>query len=676
MSQRANLPLPLELCRAVDGVCDRFDKAWSRGERPILEEYLDGVPEAGRPLLRAELIRTELEWRFRREEQPSANDYTSRFPDLQADLEAWLSEAQTSSAEVHRVRETELAAAAETGAHVPSPEPIAPAAPAGQGLPRLLGEYELLEPLGAGGMGVVYLARHRRLDKRVALKLLPAAARGSDDLIARFLREMKAIGDLDHPNLVEALDAGESDGTVYLAMKLVVGVTLGDLVKQKGPLPVAEACALARQVAQGLDYLHTRGWVHRDLKPSNLIRTPEGVVKILDLGLAHWLSPEEGSEDLTSAGMILGTADYIAPEQVGGMELDARADLYGLGGVLFFLLTGRGPFAHCKGRAARLAAHVQETAPDVRALRPETPAPVANLVARLLARDPADRPASAAEVARLLASFQDESSLSQGTPTETWSGATSGRRSAPVRRWVARLGIAAAILVGLGLLASLAPSLWHRERPDTPVKTGQEPVADEPLRLLALDVRHFARVATADGKFDRPLGLLGKQSFAARRGDSVEVEARLSRPAYGYLIAFRPDGGEELCLPDDEAAAPPLSDRLRYPPREKQGVNYGLDEGQGLMVFAAVLSSRPLPPYRDWRAERGKADWRPEAAPPGVVWWDNGDGLEALTVDRPEAQRSKGREVTGKAPLARLATWLRQTPQVEAVGLLGFGVRE
>ncbi len=116
MSQRANPPLPLELCRAVDGVCDRFDEAWSQGQRPVLEEYLDSVPEAGRPLLRAELIRTELEWRFRREEQPSLNDYTSRFPDLQADLDAWLSEAQAASTEVRKVRETELAAAAETSA--------------------------------------------------------------------------------------------------------------------------------------------------------------------------------------------------------------------------------------------------------------------------------------------------------------------------------------------------------------------------------------------------------------------------------------------------------------------------------------------------------------------------------------------------------------------------------
>ncbi len=273
---------------------------------------------------------------------------------------------------------------------------------------------------------------------------------------------MKAIGDLDHPNLVEALDAGESGGTVYLAMKLVEGITLGDLVNEEGPLPVAEACALARHVAQGLEYLHARGWVHRDLKPSNL------------------------------------------------------------------------------------------------------PAPVAKLVARLLARDPADRPASAAEVAWLLAGFQDEGPLSQGTATETWSMETLGRRSAPVRRRLTRLGIAAAVLVGLGILASLTPSLWRREHPDTPLKSGQVPVVEVPLRVQALDVRHFARVAMADGKFDQPLGLLGKQSFAARQGDSAEVEARLSRPAYGYLIAFRPDGGEEVCYPDDESAAPPLSDRLRY----------------------------------------------------------------------------------------------------------------
>src|SRR5262249_1784919 len=161
--------------------------------------------------------------------------------------------------------------------------------------------------------------------------------------------EMKALGALDHPNIVEAHDAGEQSGVVYLAMKLIDGVDLERLVKQRGPLPIAEACELIRQAALGLHYLHQRGLAHRDVKPSKLMRTPNGTVKVLDLGLARWCIEAEGGHGLTGAGRVMGTPDFLAPEQIeNAADVDARGDVYGLGGTLYYLLTGRAPFADRK----------------------------------------------------------------------------------------------------------------------------------------------------------------------------------------------------------------------------------------------------------------------------------------------------------------------------------------
>jgi serine/threonine protein kinase len=215
-----------------------------------------------------------------------------------------------------------------------------------------LGEYELLEPLGQGGMGQVWKARHRKLGKLVAVKLIRPDQEKSHQAVLRFAREMRALGSLSHPQVVEASDAGESDGVVYLVMQLIEGEDLANYVRERGPLPVADACELARQVAVGLAYLHGRGLVHRDLKPSNLMRTPAGEVKILDFGLARWQRPEsaENTDGLTAPSDGLGTPDYVAPEQtLHAASVDIRADLYALGCTLVFLLTGKAPFEDVLG---------------------------------------------------------------------------------------------------------------------------------------------------------------------------------------------------------------------------------------------------------------------------------------------------------------------------------------
>ncbi|MGO9111451.1 MAG: serine/threonine-protein kinase, partial [Thermoguttaceae bacterium] len=193
------------------------------------------------------------------------------------------------------------------------------AATISQGRPQslILGEYVLLNVLGKGGMGVVFLARHRLMDRVVALKTLPSAAI-KPETVQRFYREVKAAARLSHPNIVTAFDAGEQAGTHYLVMEYVVGRDLAAIVTEKGPLPLRQAIDYVQQAARGLDFAHKHGVVHRDIKPRNLLLDQEGVVKILDMGLARLnedLVDAPEAAELTGAGQILGTVDYMSPEQ-------------------------------------------------------------------------------------------------------------------------------------------------------------------------------------------------------------------------------------------------------------------------------------------------------------------------------------------------------------------------
>jgi hypothetical protein len=193
----------------------------------------------------------------------------------------------------------------------------------------------------------------------------------------------------------------------------------------------------------------------------------------------------------------------------------------------------------------------------------------------------------------------------------------------------------------------------------------------KPVKVLRLDVDHIARV----GQFDDPRGLLGKHSFTTHEGDGVTVSAELSVPAYCYLIAFRPDGTDDICFPEKEDEVPPLTDRPRYP-SVSVGVSYGLDEGTGLHAFVLVASARPLPSYAEWRGKQGASPWKKSAAQAGVVWRLEGALPRAYTADDPDGTRGKGQEVRGVEGLAPVVNWLRQRLDVEAVAAVAFAVQE
>ncbi len=282
-------------------------------------------------------------------------------------------------------------------------------------VPPVLGQYELRTRLGTGGMGAVYLGRHKSLDKQVAIKLLPALPAQNAEFVARFQREMRAAGKLEHAAIVRTTDAGEQLGIHFLVMEAIDGMDLGRLVRIEEKLSIADACEMVRQAAVGLAHAHEKGIVHRDVKPSNLMLDASGHIRILDFGLAQIGCWESGSAEITTVGQLMGTLDYMAPEQAErGGAVDYRADLYSLGATLFRLLTGRAPLAAAPNltpleKLRLLATH---RPPKLRSLRPDAPESLSQIVDAMLASEPSQRPASAIHAAELLEPFSAGSDLS------------------------------------------------------------------------------------------------------------------------------------------------------------------------------------------------------------------------------------------------------------------------
>lgn len=259
----------------------------------------------------------------------------------------------------------------------------------------VLGEYEILDQLGKGGMGVVFKARHRRMERVVALKTLPPQAMKDPESVQRFYREVKAAARLIHPNIVTAYDAGEQHGIHYLVMEYVDGQDLASLVKEHGPMPLEEALECVLQAARGLAYAHSQGVIHRDIKPSNLLVDRSGVVKILDMGLARLMfdPARDGvtGDQLTATGQVMGTCDYMAPEQaVSTHRVDGRADIYSLGCTLYRLLTGEPPYPR-QTLMEVLVAHREAPIPSLSKARPDVPVEVDMVFQRMMAKHPEDR---------------------------------------------------------------------------------------------------------------------------------------------------------------------------------------------------------------------------------------------------------------------------------------------
>ena len=287
-------------------------------------------------------------------------------------------------------------------------------------LPYTLGDYLLISVLGQGGMGTVYEALHVRLDKKVAVKVLSPDRVKNTESLERFARETMAIGKLSHSNIIQALDAREENGICFLVMDYAEGSDLEELAKVVPSFKIADVCEMVRQAADGLQHAFESGLVHRDIKPSNLFLSTQKnstgqiksvTLKILDLGLARIVS-EGQKENLTRTKQIVGTLDYIAPEQIEeSRDIDIRADLYSLGCTLYFLLTHHRPFAEKKSQFQKMQAHVETVPAAVIQYRADIPEKLNAIVMKLLSKKPEDRFSTPAELSDALAPFCQEADL-------------------------------------------------------------------------------------------------------------------------------------------------------------------------------------------------------------------------------------------------------------------------
>ncbi len=409
-----------------------------------------------------------------------------------------------------------------------------------------LGKYQLLDLLGRGGMGKVFLARHTMMNRTVALKLISEQWCKDSEGLERFLNEARAAAALDHPNLVHAYNVDTEGDRYYMVLEYVEGEDLQRRVESQGPLAFELAADSIRQAADGLAHAHSKGMIHCDIKPSNLLVSSQGVVKVLDLGVSRWLgqplsaSPSDSGKS-QSAG-IVGSVDYMAPEQVAQDKVDHRADIYALGCTFFFLLTGRPPFGHGT-LGERIAQHQSGQVPDPRQFRPETPPELAQICARMMAKEPQDRFQSAAEVAEQLALWlgsrtvpsaaagAEETPPAEPSPRSVPEGAPQGEGE-PGRWWHNRRRLVAAAGAAAGLALLLVFGFIATRRPAQQVaeadRSKSAPRVKRDEEDLWKGLKLAVEEAPAETKATPPAGLAS--GFSAGAGTTAAVGSQAGQP--------------------------------------------------------------------------------------------------------------------------------------------------
>ena len=446
--------LPISVLKRIDELSDRFESAWRNGQTPQIEDYLPLLDQPDRAKLLYELIAMEVEYRHAKHEQPTFEEYNKRFPQYEKYIRAafeshiaelpsqqddpgrqgplivetkhgrWAKEPPTLELFVQRLIGCGLMSSNEYQSFLDKlPESARPqtaeqlakhmysqgmltkfqANALYQGKIRglVLGNYIVLDRLGQGGMGYVYKAKHVRMDRLVAIKVLPANATKSPEAVKRFHREARAVAKLSHPNIVMAYDADEAEGVHFLVMEYIEGQDLAAAVLENGPMTVPEALNFLVQVARGLEYAHSRGIIHRDIKPSNLLLDKQRNIKILDMGLAHikeavGASNSGTNESPTNSGQVFGTLDYMSPEQALDAKLaNARSDIYSLGCTLYYLLVGQPPYGG-DSMAKKILAHREKPIPSLKVIRGDVPESLDLIFHRMMAKNPQDRPQSMA----------------------------------------------------------------------------------------------------------------------------------------------------------------------------------------------------------------------------------------------------------------------------------------
>jgi serine/threonine-protein kinase len=436
----------------VDEIRSRFEADWRAGARPDIEAGLAGAPDPDRRECFAALLAAERSLRESIGERPTAAEYRTRFPEWGREIDDAFGIAPTGG-----VEPTETSAGVHDAPTMMDPGKTHPHPPSGDDPAALgqFGDYELLEEIARGGMGVIYRARQKSVNRVVALKMILAGRLASADEMERFRFEAEAAANLNHPHIVPIFDVGEQLGQFYFSMRLVEGGSLAQRIAECGKDPRC-AARLVATVAHAVHHAHSRGFWHRDLKPGNILLDAEGRPHVTDFGLAK---RARGDSGLTRQGAIMGTPSYMAPEQASGegVVLTAAADVYSLGAVLYELLTGRPPFRASTMMETVVQVLEREPEPPSR-LRPGLPRDLEQVCLKCLEKNPAARyPTAEALAADLERYLRGE-------------GAEAGRPGPVSRlvRWSRREPELVAHLGGLGIMAILTQVNFHLSRSPDP----------------------------------------------------------------------------------------------------------------------------------------------------------------------------------------------------------------
>jgi serine/threonine-protein kinase len=446
----------LEEARLIHRLCEDFESGWRAGQRPKIELILQQAGRDQEDALFDELMILEIELRRASGETPTPDEYRARFPQASGRVDGIFSQVGDPAAGAP-LESTILMPAA--GDFPPSTVPTSNAeypgsarlAPRQQPAVEVIGDYEVLEEIARGGMGVVFKARHMGLKRQVALKMILSGQMATAEERARFRREAELAANLDHPNIVPIFEVAEFRGSPFYSMKLVDGDSLARQItarkKQKVPCDPSEAARLVATLARALDYAHHRGFLHCDLKPANILMDREGRPHVTDFGLARRTSQDSS---VSASGAVLGTPSYMAPEQASGLRkgLGPATDVYGLGAILYELLTGEPPFRG--DTVMETVVQVLERDPDPpRELRADLPRELEMICLKCLEKAPQNRYPSAAALADQLERYL------QGEVIDSTSWVSR------LRRWNRREPELVARLGGLALVALIAQYNYH-----------------------------------------------------------------------------------------------------------------------------------------------------------------------------------------------------------------------
>jgi hypothetical protein len=501
----------------------------------------------------------------------------------------------------------------------------------------MIGKYRVVGRFPRSGQSQVFRVVHPELSRELILKLgnEPMVRNGQDGVLV----DGQRLAELNHPNIVRIHDLDFHEGRPYLIMEYIRGRTLAQWASDDEVSP-ARAAAIVAEVAGAVAFAHRRGIVHQDIKPANILIDESGRPRLIDFGLASrqdaWFGPAEASDG--------GTLAFMAPEQARADHERVRplSDVFSLGAVLYFLLTGKGPFEASSRRDSwdRTRRCDFDRSPLQKAGVPRS---LASICLKAMSLEPRSRYPSADAMGYSLRRH------------------LLMRRAAP-GLWIA--SVALALVVSLWVFRRAAPQSSsnspggaHAVEAARRTHSGPKPDNYVDLRVTFLEIRHYG--ALTEDRYDpKRSGILGTHTFTAQLGDDVTVRASLSEPAYCYLIAFRPDGTDQVCDPDDEDTPPPCKQHPMYPAPDRSNEKYRLSEGAGSYAFVLVGSHKPLPSYRVWKKRLdGPLAW-PAAAPyqPGIVWRDVGRGPQLLLADDPDGTRGKGAKTRDSGePIAKLA---------------------